>query len=132
MQRNRHSMRAFTAFVVTWAFVVLTITGVVLYVVPPGRIANWLQWTLIGLDKEAWSHLHMLFGLVFILAGALHLVFNWKPFRNYLAARAGGQLRPKAELFTSLLLTLVLAVGAVMHLPPFSSVFELNDRLKNA
>lgn len=132
MRRNRHSSRAFTAFVVTWAFVVLTVTGVVLYVVPQGRIANWLQWTLFGLDKEAWSHLHMLFGLVFIAAGLIHLVFNWKPFRNYLAARAEGHLKLKAELFTSLLFSLVLAVGAVMHLPPFSSVFVWNDQLKAA
>lgn len=31
---------AFAAFLATWSFVVLTVTGSVLYVVPQGRIAN--------------------------------------------------------------------------------------------
>ena len=38
MRKNKQSARSLTAFLVTWAFVVLTVTGIVLYVVPQGRI----------------------------------------------------------------------------------------------
>ena len=34
MRKNKQSARSLTAFLVTWAFVVLTVTGIVLYVVP--------------------------------------------------------------------------------------------------
>ncbi|MDX1335263.1 MAG: DUF4405 domain-containing protein, partial [Gammaproteobacteria bacterium] len=90
MKKNKQSSRSFTAFVVTWAFVILTITGIVLYIVPQGRVAFWTHWSLVGLGKEQWGDLHMIFGGVFIVAGVLHLWFNWKPFKKYFAERAKG------------------------------------------
>ena len=39
MIKNKQSLRSPIAFSVTWAFVVLTVTGIVLYIVPQGRIA---------------------------------------------------------------------------------------------
>ncbi len=132
MIRNKQSTRAFTAFLVTWAFLVLTVTGVVLYIVPQGRVANWTQWALLGLSKDSWGDLHILFGALFILAGALHLWFNWKPFRNYLAERIKGHLELKWELLTSLATTLLLAALSVANLPPASWLFDLNDDIKAA
>ena len=38
--RKKTSYRAMTSLVTTWAFVIATITGVVLYITPQGRIAN--------------------------------------------------------------------------------------------
>jgi len=60
--------RPFVAFVVTFAFLITTITGIVLYIVPQGRIANWVDWHLLWLGKDQWADLHILLGLVFILA----------------------------------------------------------------
>jgi len=116
---------------VTWSFVVLTVTGVVLYVVPQGRVANWIFWSLAGLDKNGWADVHLLFGAVFILAGALHLYFNWKPFRGYLAQRVRGHLALKRELATSLAATLLLTLGAVFAVSPVSWPFDLNDAAKS-
>ncbi len=131
MLKNTHSSRSFTAFLVTWAFAVLTVSGIVLYIVPQGRIAYWLHWSLFGLGKDGWGELHMLFGGIFIVAGALHLYFNWKPFKNYLAARVAGQLTLKRELLYSLLATLLIGTLSVLRLPPASWVFELNAYLKD-
>ena len=52
MIKNKQSLRSLIAFLVTWAFAVLTVTGIVLYIVPQGRIAYWTHWSLAGLDKE--------------------------------------------------------------------------------
>ena len=97
MSKNPFNFRSFTAFIVTWAFLVATVTGVVLYIVPQGRIANWVDWQLLGLLKEDWGNIHLVFGAIFIAGGALHLYFNWKPFTNYLAERISGHLHPKKE-----------------------------------
>ncbi len=131
MRRNTHSTRAFVAFVVTWSFLLLTVTGIVLYVVPHGRVANWTFWTLGGLGKDGWADVHILFGAVFIVAGALHLYFNWKPFKKYLAERVRGHLALKRELVTSLGFTLLLLLGALLAVPPVSWLFDLNHAAKS-
>jgi hypothetical protein len=132
MKKNKQSARSFTAFVVTWAFLILTITGIVLYIVPQGRIAYWTHWSLVGLGKEQWGDLHMIFGGVFIFAGVLHLWFNWKPFRKYFADRVKGHFELKQEVITSLLVTIVLAFMAIFSIPPVSYVFDLNDVIKDS
>lgn len=131
MLKNKQATRAFVAFLVTWSFVVLTVTGLVLYVVPHGRVVNWTFWSLAGLGKDGWADVHILFGVVFIIGGALHLYFNWKPFKNYLADRILGHLALKRELVTSLATTVLLTIGAIYAVPPVSWVFDLNDTLKS-
>ena len=133
MIKNKQSTRSLTAFLVTWSFLVLTVTGIVLlYIVPQGRVAYWVHWSLAGLEKEQWGWVHMMFGGVFIVTGVLHLYFNWKPFKKYLAGRVQGQLQVKRELIVSLVLTLLITVLSIYNLPPASWVFDLNERIKNA
>jgi hypothetical protein len=132
MRKNKHSIRSLTAFIVTWAFVVLMITGLVLYVVPHGRVAYWMHWSLAGLEKDQWAWVHMIFGGIFIVAGILHLYFNWKPFKQYLADRVKGHLALKQEAVVATLGTVVVFLIAIFDLPPASWIIDLNARLKNA
>jgi len=41
MTQSRFSYQVLTSFFVTFDFLILLVTGVVLYVVPHGRVANW-------------------------------------------------------------------------------------------
>jgi len=124
--------RSLIALLVTWAFLVLIVTGLVLYIVPHGRVAYWVHWQLAGLGKDGWADVHMLFGGVFIVAGALHLYFNWRAFKAYLSERVAGHLRLSRELAGSVALTVLIAVFAVADLPPASWVFDLNRALKDS
>ncbi len=132
MFANKHPARSLTAFLVTWSFLILTISGVVLYIVPQGRIAYWVHWGLWGLEKEDWGHVHMMFGGLFIVTGILHLYFNWKPFKKYLAERISGQYRVSRELAISLLLSILILAGSIWEVPPVSWVFDLNKTVKDA
>ena len=129
-------LRSFTAFMVTAAFTVMVVTGIVLFVVPQGRIANWVDWSLLGLGKEAWGDIHILFGLVFLIAGIAHLYpFNWKPFKHYLAERVAGRIdfkRPKREAVAALAVSGLLLAGGIAAVPPFDALYELNDWAKRA
>lgn len=131
MSKKAFNTRSLFAFVVTWAFTVATLTGIVLYVVPEGRIAYWVDWRLLGLSKSAWGDVHVAFGLIFIVAGATHLYFNWKPFKAYLAERARGRLRVRKEMVVSLLFTLAILAGAIAGVPPVSYVAQLNEQVKD-
>ncbi|PLY16713.1 MAG: hypothetical protein C0631_02925 [Sedimenticola sp.] len=132
MIKNKQSMRSFIAFVVTWAFLILTVTGIILYIVPQGRIAYWIDWQLLALDKTEWAQLHMIFGGLFIATGILHLYYNWKPFKKYLSERIAGHIRIKQELITSLLFTLLIIGASILYLPPVSWVFDLNETIKDS
>jgi hypothetical protein len=132
MQRNKQSARSLVAFLVTWAFVLLTVTGIVLYIVPQGRVAYWIHWSLLGLEKGQWAGVHMMFGGIFILTGVIHLYFNWKPFKKYLAERTRGHIRIKQELIVSLGLTALIFGLSVLDLPPASWVFAWNAQVKDS
>jgi hypothetical protein len=127
---KRFNPRSFTAFVVAAAFVVCTVTGIVLYVVPQGRVANWVDWSLLGLAKHDWTNVHILLGFVFIAVGFVHLGFNWKPFKHHLAERAKGHTSLRVEALAALALAFVFVAGAIAHVPPFEWLFALSDRAK--
>lgn len=132
MRRNRQSARSLTAFIVTWAFLVLTVTGIVLYVIPHGRVAYWVHWSLLGMEKEQWSWVHLMFGGVFIISGVLHLYYNWKPFKKYFADRINGHFEPKREVFVATALTIFVFSTAALNLPPSSWVINLNEEVKSS
>jgi len=130
--KNKQSTRSLIAFVVTWAFGILTVTGLVLYVVPQGRVAFWTHWSLLGLSKEQWGDVHMMFGGLFIIAAIVHLYYNWKPFKKFLAERVKGRLQVKQEFVIAMVFSLIIVVMSVLHIPPVSWVFDLNEALKDS
>ena len=34
--------------------------------------------------SHAWLHIHVVFGVIFVIAGIYHVVFNWKTLKYYL------------------------------------------------
>ncbi len=114
------------------SFAVLIITSVVLYIVPHGRVAYWADWRMLGLTKTQWGNLHVNLGFLFLLAGILHLFYNWSPIMAYMKNRAR-----ELKIFTpafSLAFTLTFLVGAgtYLEIPPMSSVTELGVSIKDA
>lgn len=125
-----------TSLVTTWAFVIAAITGVVLYITPQGRIANWVVWELGGLTKVQWGELHIIFSIVFVVVGVVHLVYNWKPFKNYMAERVkdrqGDHVHVKNTVYGSLVIVAVFFGLSLLNLPPASWIFDLEDKIKNS
>ncbi|MGD9264521.1 MAG: DUF4405 domain-containing protein [Lysobacterales bacterium] len=131
MRKNKQQLRSLTAFIVTWAFIVLTVTGIILYVVPQGRIAYWVHWSFAGMEKEQWGWVHMMFGGVLIITGMIHLYLNWKPFKKYFADRVKGRFELKQEVFVATGLTIAIFAVSAMNLPPASWIIELNEWTKD-
>ena len=65
-------IRRITSLTALFAFIVMTFTSVILYIVPHGRIAYWSDWHLFGLSKKEWGSINNL-GLFFLLSLFLHL-----------------------------------------------------------
>jgi hypothetical protein len=132
MRRKKFFARSFVAFVVMWAFIAATVTGVVLYIVPQGRVAYWVDWQLISLTKEDWSNIHIIFGLIFIVVGGFHLYYNWRPIKHYFADRVAGHTQLRREIIVASLVSVLALAGAIYQLPPVKWLFDLNGKVKDA
>jgi hypothetical protein len=114
------------------AFAVMAVTGVVLFIVPQGRVANWSDWRLLGLAKEQWGDFHITTAALFLAAGILHLYFNWSAVVSYLKDRARNlKLFTPAFNLAAVLVTAVLGLTYV-EAPPVSWLLKLNDAAKES
>ena len=114
------------------SFVLLIVTSVILYIVPQGRVAYWSDWHFWGLTKSQWGDLHINLGFLFLLAGLLHIYYNWTPIVTYMKNRT-----KELKIFTpafviSLVLTLVVTVGTLLNVPPMSTVLNFGESIKDA
>jgi hypothetical protein len=132
MRERKFKFRAFTALIVLWSFIVENITGIVLYIVPPGRIAHWTNWKLLGFTKEQWAALHTIFGYIFLIFAVIHIYYNWKPILNYIKKKVKAGIRMRMELSVSLILTILIFAATAISIPPFSTVMDFGERMKNS
>ena len=131
-KKKKFSWRGWVTFVVTISFIVDTISGVILYIAPPGRIAHWTNWTVWGLDKEEWGAIHTIFGYVLLIIVGIHLYYNWKIFWNFIWSKVRKALNLKWELITATVLCLFLFLGTLWNIPPFSSTMDLGEHFKQS
>jgi hypothetical protein len=125
-------MRKITSMTMLISFVVLLLNSIILYIVPEGRVAYWADWRFWGLTKTEWGDQHLTIGFLFLLAGFLHLFYNWGAVKSYLKNKA-----KEIKIFTmpfniGLLITVLIAGMTYFHLPPVSFVLQLGTYFKVA
>jgi hypothetical protein len=128
--RKRFYWRSYVSFGLFLSFLVITISGIVLYVAPPGRIARWTAWQMLFLSREQWEDLHTLFSYLFIIFGVFHLfLFNWKLFFSYIRSRVSIGLNRKREMIYAILTFLIVFVLTIARTPPVYTVMELGNSI---
>ncbi len=128
--QSRFRFRAFVSVLTTFSFFVLAITGVVLYITPPGRIANWTNWTFWGLSKHQWIALHICFCTLFLIASILHTWLNFKQLMSYFVNKAKAASALRMEWVLAIAICGIVCIGALRPFVPFSSLLNLNERIK--
>jgi hypothetical protein len=111
-------------------FLIMSVSGLIAYIVPHGRIAYWTDWHFLGLTKTNWADIHILSGLLFLIAGGFHIYLNWKSLINYFVNRTNGGLYLKKEMFVCLVTGILIVASSIMRLPPLSYVLDLNEYVK--
>ena len=132
MSNSNWSGRAFTSLSSLVSFILLLLTGIILYIEPHGRVAYWIKWDFLGLQKDQWGNIHIFSGLLFLVAGGFHLYYNWKPLIKYLGGKIETALRYKRELVISCLIFLWIVVSGSWSLPPLTYVTDLGETIKNS
>lgn len=124
--------RAFVSFYMTLSMLVVAVSGSVLYIAPPGRIANWSYWALAALDKASWQAVHTIFAFLFVLASAIHVYLNWRVILAYLKTKLGEGVRRKWELAASSALAVGIMALTLSGVPPFGTVMTVGEQFKNS
>ena len=103
--------------------VFIIISGIVLYIMPHGRVAYFTGWKFLGIDKDGWDNLHVIFGFIMVVVAIWHIVINWKVMKKYLFQK---------ESLIALSVVLIVGVGSVKNVFPFSLVTSLEESIKNS
>ncbi len=130
--RPPFSWRAMTSVLLTGTSLVLLVSGLVLFVSPPGRVANWSDWRLAGLTKHDWSGLHVWFATVFLVVATFHLIFNIRPLLNDFRSRRTRRFGFRWEWAVALLLCALVYGGTRLGWAPFSTLLAFNERVKRS
>lgn len=119
-------MRRIVSLTSLLSLVLVLLTSVVLYVEPPGRVAYWAGWRLLGLSKEQWGAVHINIGVLFLVALGLHVWLNWTPLVSYLKDKARNFRLFTQEFNWAAGITLAIVLGTLLGLPPLSWIPEGN------
>jgi len=126
------NLRKITSMTMLVSFVLCVLTSIILYIVPHGRVAYWADWRLWGLSKSQWSDLHINLGFLFLIAGFLHLYYNWNIITAYMKNKAREIKVVTPSFNVALLITLIVGIGTYFQVPPLSTVINFGESFKEA
>ncbi len=131
-QNIKFNGRAFTSLYISFSGIIMALSGIILYLAPAGRIAKWSRIYILGMEKADWQAVHTVFTFMFIIAGAFHIWYNWKPLVSYFRRKLQQKIVLRKELFASFTVTALLFVATLFNVPPFSSIMELGESLSDS
>ena len=132
-KKKGFNLRSFTSFSLMLSTIIMSWSGFILYVAPPGRIANWGDWKLMLFTKAEWQALHTIFSYMFFILVVIHLFFvNWKTFLTYFRSRLKAGLNKKWELSAASIVTAIFFIGTLMSWTPFGPVMTFGEEMKES
>ena len=119
-------LRRVTSFLMLFAFAIMVLSGIAEFISPFGRLSMMIHWSFLGLDKMRWQALHIVFMVIFTLAGIVHIWLNLKPIKAYLKNRSRKMIVFTKEMVIALLITAGLFAATVYKYPPLEAFVKLN------
>jgi len=129
---KRFHTKGFISLLTFGSFLVMSVTGIVLYAAPQGRIAYWVNWKFWGLEKPQWEAVHIISCFFFVVVGVYHALNNWALLKKYLAGKVAEGLKMKKELTLSALILLAVILVPMLRVWPVTMVLDLSDYLKKS
>lgn len=129
--KRKFNWRSFVSLYMTWSGIMVAISGIILYIAPAGRIANWTHISILGLEKYQWQALHTIFTFLLLIAAGFHIWYNWKPLMAYLKTRIQQKIKLRKELVWSTFAALLLTILILVEVPPFTTVLDFGESVKD-
>jgi predicted transcriptional regulator len=88
-----------------------------------GRVAYFTGWTFLGLGKDEWDNLHVIFGFLMVFVAIWHIILNWKPLKKYIFQK---------ESLYALIIVGIIIFGTIKNIQPFKAVSDFENYIKNS
>jgi membrane protease YdiL (CAAX protease family) len=108
----KFSFRGFVSLLLSLSFLLIVISGLVLWLAPPG------PGVIAGMSKGAWKHLHIIIALVMLFSGVVHLYLNWATYWSYLWNRSARRPNMIWELTLTLAIVALIVGSSHWNHPP--------------
>lgn len=125
-------LKKITSLTLGISFLIMTYTGIMLFIAPHGRVAYWSNWHFLGLTKNQYGDLHTTSMILFMLSAVLHIYYNWKPLMSYLKNSAREITFTKKEFLIAFLINFIFVVGTLFMLQPFKVYLEFEESIKDS
>lgn len=125
-------LKKITSLVMLWSMIMMTYTGIILYIAPHGRVAYWTNWELFGWSKDQFAEIHTTFMVLFIVTTLLHIYYNWKPLTSYMKNQAKAFVFFTKEMLVAIVIVLVFLFGTLYTAVPFSTFLYFGEEVKES
>lgn len=122
--------RPFVSVLTAFSFLVITLSGILLFIAPSGRGAN--PWTFLGLSKHQWNDLHVCMSAVFVAASIFHICLNLKPLCRYFVDKVNAARRLRLEWIAAFILSALVCWGTIKEAVPFSSLINFGQKVRSS
>jgi len=119
------NFRKIVSLVMLLSFIVVVYSGVLLFIVPEGKVAYWVNWQLLGLNKTQYAEVHDVGVLLFLVSSVLHIYLNWNAILNYLKNKSKRIVLFTPNFIAAMLITLIFTAGSLYKFPPFDSFLNI-------
>lgn len=101
-------LRAFATLTIACSFLMLAISGLILFFMPHGT-------TILGLGKGPFHEMHVWTCFVALGAGVLHTLCNWATLKTYLIRPFGTERKGMIALTLALLIVIAAVAGGIVE-----------------
>jgi hypothetical protein len=129
--KESFNLRAFASVFAGLSFMLMAVTGLVLFFAPSCRIARDTSWAVWGHDKEQWVAVHVWLSIAFVVASIIHVYINWTALTSYFKSKIHKQLALRTEWIVAVAICVALYVGSVRGVTPFSSLMAWKETFKH-
>jgi hypothetical protein len=108
----------------------MSYTGFILFISPKGRVANWTNWELLGLNKTQYANLHATFMVLFFVFVCFHIYLNWSPLMSYFKNKARKFSLLTKEFIFAFLVNILFILGVLYNWTPFEQYLNFQENMK--
>lgn len=126
---NKFSWQSFISIGLLLSFIIMLISGVVLYIAPEGSLSRWIGWDILNLTKSQWEQQHTVFSYLFVIFSVLHiLLINWDLLISYFVP---GKMvfSGYKELIIAFVIIIFVFIGTLANMGPFKFIVSLGDEI---
>ena len=128
--KDKIVIKKIISLTLAFSFLIMSVTGIILYIVPKGKVAYWANWQIFGLTKTQYGDIHITSMFLFLVVTIWHIYYNWKPLVNYLRDSTQKVTLFKKELLIAFVLNIIFVVGTLVGVQPFQFALDIKEDIK--